>query len=169
MRSLISTVVIVAMTFNQAMCKGDFEQLAAQNNVPDKVMSSFKQLTNGMDLDATIVKIDCPDKKKGCFRFYLDAEKNDLDLAQVAINSRGVVKMKMYRYENSGNLPLEVIVKMQEHCKLNDVHRMAKIELKSKTQFQAVCGETVYNFKENLDLIGTKVFVESKDLALSIR
>ncbi|WP_109831758.1 hypothetical protein [Reichenbachiella versicolor] len=157
---LLLVLLMVGVTI-QAQTK--FEQTVGMDEVPELVMDSLQHHLTGYRIDSvvtSIAKLDSPFGIK--YRFQLDGvETEEARMVQIGIFESGIKFMNGYRYENTGELPLEVFMIIQEQCQSNKVNKMARFDFVKTSTYFAECGGYRYQFDENFKL--TKKMGINKD------
>lgn len=143
-------LILICLVIQSCTTQSRFERLMYTYDVPDPVVEKLKFELPNDDLDKAIETVSINNNGRiPRYRFYLKQNKSKTGLTYIAIQEDGkVANLKVYRYEKNGDIPLEMVMNMQEKCGDDKVRFMAKVEYPALTMYQAKCGEVTYKFDD---------------------
>ncbi len=141
---MIFTACIVTLLCLESKAQLDVTHQIPLEEVPASLVKIVTERLKVDDLSKVIVKISL--RPDGRYRFFLDNVEMDTDLKQLAYEANGTLYMAAHRYDDSVDWPIELMISVQEKCSQSEVKRISKFEFDNYTLYQAVSGDSVYNF-----------------------
>ena len=153
MKRLITSISLIVLVSTATHAQSKDQKSSLREDIPEFVINKLSEYFENEDLDKIILMYKVGKDRDGNpkYAFRIKNCKAEPDLSNIAISHDGQeILTRTYRYEKTGNLPLEVIISMQERCGSDEVKSMTYVVYSSGKEFySASCGGKNYTIDQN--------------------
>ena len=154
-KSILSIALMMSLAM-QSNAQSIYAKKCKEYNIPQVVKDSLVAKLEGLSPNEYVSQvIQVERNKEGGFNYKFIFKLNDQnpEFSTLMLFYNGSESYRVYRYENTGNIPLDVMMAMQELCGDKEAIKMSKTINRNGYRYQTRCGGFFYTLDEDLKVI----------------